>query len=216
MDSNHRYPRERSLLLPRSKLARWNRLAAGRGCRLQRAKVSAYSNVSNGAEREPPILRISLFAGAHARCRAGSAGGRSRPCSPNIPRCAPGLDRIGAVAPVAGLDLALRQVLDLAAQLPRPRNEAKGPDALPAPRRLWSRKRLRLAVRSSLGCAKSANCCVVGERLNSTLCRPSWSRRRMVNRARMDGARDQRGQIRKLVVFGPERHGSARANVEEP
>ena len=75
---------------------------------------------SNGAEREPPILRISLFAGAHARCRAGSAGGRSRPCSPNIPRCAPGLDRIGAVAPVAGLDLALRQVLDLAAQLPRP------------------------------------------------------------------------------------------------
>src|SRR5438477_5811588 len=33
----------------------------------------------------------------------------------------------------------------------------------------WSRKRLRLAVRSSLGCANSANCCVVGERLNSTL-----------------------------------------------
>jgi hypothetical protein len=124
MDSNHRYPRERSLLLPRSKLARWNRLAAGTGCRLQRAKVSAYSNVSNGAEREPPILRISLLAGAHARCRAGSAGGRSRPCSPNIPRCAPGLDRIGAVAPVAGLDLALRQVLDLAAQLPRPHQRA--------------------------------------------------------------------------------------------
>jgi hypothetical protein len=96
MDSNHRYPRERSLLLPRSKLARRNRLAAGTGCRLQRAKVSAYSNVSNGAEREPPILRISLFAGAHARCRAWSAGGRSRPCSPNIPRCArerPRLDK---------------------------------------------------------------------------------------------------------------------------
>jgi hypothetical protein len=87
MDSNHRYPRERSLLLPRSKLARRNRLAAGTGCRLQRAKVSAYSNVSNGAEREPPILRISLLAGANAR-RAGSAGGRSQPCSPNIPRCA--------------------------------------------------------------------------------------------------------------------------------
>ena len=63
MDSNHRYPRERSLLLPRSKLARRNRLAAGTGCRLQRAKVSACSNVSNGAEREPPILRISLLAG---------------------------------------------------------------------------------------------------------------------------------------------------------
>jgi hypothetical protein len=55
MDSNHRYPRERSLLLPRWELARWNRLAAGTGCRLQRAKVSAYSNVSNGAEREPPL-----------------------------------------------------------------------------------------------------------------------------------------------------------------
>jgi hypothetical protein len=39
--------------------------------------------------------------------------------------------------------------------------------------------RLRLAVRSSLGCANSANCCVVGERLNSTLLPPSWSRRRM-------------------------------------
>jgi hypothetical protein len=31
MDSNHRYPRERSLLLPRSELARRNRLAAGTG-----------------------------------------------------------------------------------------------------------------------------------------------------------------------------------------
>jgi hypothetical protein len=33
-------------------------------------------------------LPINLLAGAHARRRAGSAGGRSRPCSPNIPRCA--------------------------------------------------------------------------------------------------------------------------------
>jgi hypothetical protein len=43
-----------------------DRLAAGTGCRLQQATVSAYSNVSNGAEREPPDLRISLLAGAHA------------------------------------------------------------------------------------------------------------------------------------------------------
>src|ERR1700722_12886734 len=110
MDSNHRYPRERSLLLPGSELARWNRLAAGTGCRFQRAKVSAYSNVSNGAEREPPDLRISLLAGAHAvgPGQQVAAAGLVRPIFPG----APGLDRIGAVAPVAGLDLALRQVLD--------------------------------------------------------------------------------------------------------
>ena len=103
-------PRERSLLLPRSELARRNRLAAGTGCRLQRAKVSAYSNVSNGAEREPPDLRMSLLAGAHAvgPGQQVAAAGLVRPIFPG----APGLDRIGAVAPVAGLDLALRQVLD--------------------------------------------------------------------------------------------------------
>jgi hypothetical protein len=43
-----------------------DRRAAGTGCRLQQATVSAYSNVSNGAEREPPDLRISLLAGTHA------------------------------------------------------------------------------------------------------------------------------------------------------
>src|SRR5580704_8340856 len=122
MDSNHRYPRERSLLLPRSKLARWNRLVAGTGCRLQWAKVSAYSNVSNGTEREPPDLRISLLAGAHAVGPGQQVGaaGLVRPIFPG----APGLDRIGAVAPVAGLDRALRQVLDPAAQLPRPHQRA--------------------------------------------------------------------------------------------
>ena len=86
MDSNHRYPRERNLLLPRSELARWNRLAAGTGCRLQRAKVSAYSNVSNGAEREPPDLRISLLAGARAvgPGQQMAAAGLVRPIFPDI------------------------------------------------------------------------------------------------------------------------------------
>ena len=40
-----------------------------------------------------------------------AAAGLVRPIFPG----APGLDRVGAVAPVAGRDLALRQVLDLAA-----------------------------------------------------------------------------------------------------
>ena len=77
MDSNHRYPRERSLLLPRSELARWNRLAAGTGCRLQQATVSAYSNVSNGAEAGTARFADQPFGGCACR-RAGSAGGRSR------------------------------------------------------------------------------------------------------------------------------------------
>src|ERR1700732_1563613 len=118
MDSNHRYPPRENLLLPRSELAPRSRLAAGTGCRLQRAKGSAYSNVSNGAEREPPIWRINwrVRMPAVGPGQQVAAAGLVRPIFPG----APGLDGIGAVAPVAGLDLALRQVLDLAAQLPRP------------------------------------------------------------------------------------------------
>src|ERR1700720_2160445 len=104
MDSNHRYPRERSLLFPRSELARRNRLAAGTGCRLQRAKVSAYSNGSNGAEREPPILRIAFW-----RVRMPVGPGQQVAAASLVRRIfpgAPGLDRIGAVAPVAVLGAA--------------------------------------------------------------------------------------------------------------
>ena len=67
MDSNHRYPRERNLLLPRSELAPRSRLAAGTGCRLQRAKVSAYSNVSNGAEREQSLMIVGARVSAQRR-----------------------------------------------------------------------------------------------------------------------------------------------------
>src|SRR6202011_66130 len=44
-----------------------------------------------------------------------AAAGLVRPILPG----APGLGRVGAVAAVAGVDLALRQAFDLAAQLPR-------------------------------------------------------------------------------------------------
>jgi len=100
MDSNHRYPRERSLLLPRSELARRNRLAARTDCRLQRAKVSAYSNVSNGAEREPSILRISLLADAPSvgPGQQVAAAGLVRPIFPSArggvgPRARPSIGR---------------------------------------------------------------------------------------------------------------------------
>jgi hypothetical protein len=99
-------PRERSLLLPWSELARRNRLAAGAGYRLQRPTVSTLSNVNNGTEREPPNCGSAFW-----RVRVPAVGpgqqvaatGLVRPIFPG----APSLDRIGAVAPVAGLDLTL-------------------------------------------------------------------------------------------------------------
>ena len=54
-------PRERSLLVPRSEHARRKPPRGGAGYRLQRAKVSAFSNVSNGTERKPPIFADQPF-----------------------------------------------------------------------------------------------------------------------------------------------------------
>ena len=80
----------------------------------QRSARTATSAMAPSGNR--PDLRISLLAGAHAVGPGQQVGaaGLVRPIFPG----APGLDRIGAVAPVAGLDRALR-VLDPAAQLPR-------------------------------------------------------------------------------------------------
>ena len=71
---------------------RWNRLAArgaGRGIGGNPLARSARSAIAASGIRR---FRFSPLAGARARRHwvdpAGSAGGRSRPCSPNIPRCA--------------------------------------------------------------------------------------------------------------------------------
>jgi len=87
MDSNHRYPEREACFFPdRNSLS-------GTASRRGRAV-----GVSNGAEREPPDLRISLLAGARAvgPGQQVAAAGLVRPIFPG----APGLDRIDEVDPV--------------------------------------------------------------------------------------------------------------------
>src|SRR5215469_2015294 len=70
----------------------------------------------------PAMLASPMMAPQRSALRPGQQMAAAGPVGPVFPG-APGLRRIGPVAAVAGLDLARREVFDLAAQLPCPHQD---------------------------------------------------------------------------------------------